>query len=65
MAARLPEVLAGATVAEDRVSVDVDAEALVPGIVRQLVEAGGEVLEVRLAGAELEELYLHIVEGQQ
>jgi len=32
--------------------------------VRQLVEAGGEVLEVRLAGAELEELYLQIVEGQ-
>ena len=59
MAQRLPP---GAVLEGDRVSMEVDGEVAVPGLVRQLVEAGGEVLEVRLAGAELEELYLRIVE---
>jgi len=36
----------------------------VPALVRQLVEAGAGILEVRLAGAELEQLYLQIVEGR-
>src|SRR5712671_2432556 len=64
MAERLREVLPGAVVEGDRVQLEVESEAPVPGIVRRLVEAGGEVLEVRLAGAELEEVYLRIVEGQ-
>jgi len=61
MAGRLP---AGAKAEGDRVQMEVDGEGPVPGIVRRLVEDGAEVLEVRLAGAELEELYLRIVEGQ-
>jgi hypothetical protein len=32
--------------------------------VRQVVELGGQVLEVKLGGAELEELYLQLVEGR-
>ena len=35
-----------------------------PGLVRSLVEMGGEILEVKLGGAELEELYLQLVEGR-
>jgi hypothetical protein len=35
-----------------------------PGFVRALVEAGAEVLEACLAGAELEQLYLQLVEGR-
>ncbi|MFL5367179.1 MAG: ABC transporter ATP-binding protein [Myxococcales bacterium] len=61
---RLPALFAGATHDGDRIRIEIDGDTAVPGIVRQLVEAGGEVLEVRLAGAELEELYLQIVEGQ-
>jgi len=64
MAERLREVLPGAVVEGDRVQLEVESEAPVPGIVRRLVEAGGELLEVHLAGAELEEVYLRIVEGQ-
>jgi len=58
---RLPP---GALLEGNRVSMEVNGEAAVPGLVRELVEAGAEVLEVRLAGAELEELYLRIVEEQ-
>jgi ABC-2 type transport system ATP-binding protein len=63
VAAQLPRLFAGAQLEGDRVRVEASSEAAVPGIVRGLVEAGAEVLEVRLAGAELEELYLKIVEG--
>jgi ABC-2 type transport system ATP-binding protein len=62
-AARLPSLFAGEVREGDRIRVEVSGEEEVPGIVRRLVEAGAEVLEVRLAGAELEELYLKIVEG--
>ena len=48
----------------DRLRVQVASEAAVPPLVRQLVELGGEVLEVKLGGAALEELYLQLVEGQ-
>jgi ABC-2 type transport system ATP-binding protein len=48
----------------DRLRVPVASEAAVPPLVRQLVELGGEVLEVKLGGAALEELYLQLVEGQ-
>jgi ABC-2 type transport system ATP-binding protein len=47
----------------DRLRVSVSAESAVPVLVRQLVELGAEVLEVKLVGAELEELYLQLVEG--
>jgi ABC-2 type transport system ATP-binding protein len=62
-AGRLPPLFAGEVREGDRIRVEVSGEEEVPGIVRRLVEAGAEVLEVRLAGAELEELYLKIVEG--
>jgi len=41
-----------------------EGEDAMPGLVRALVEAGAEVLEARLARAELEQLYLQIVEGR-
>jgi ABC-2 type transport system ATP-binding protein len=47
----------------DRLRVPVSAESAVPALVRQLVGLGAEVLEVKLVGAELEELYLQLVEG--
>jgi len=59
LAARLPSaVLEG-----DRLRAPVASEAAVPELVRQVVGFGGEVLEVKLSGAELEELYLQLVEG--
>jgi ABC-2 type transport system ATP-binding protein len=60
IAARLPAAL----LEGDRVRIPVTSEAAVPALVRQLVELGGEVLEVKLSGAELEELYLELVEGR-
>jgi ABC-2 type transport system ATP-binding protein len=48
----------------DRLRLPVASEAAVPALVRQLVELGAEVLEVKLVGAELEELYLQLVEGR-
>ena len=48
----------------DRFRVPVASEEAVPALVRQLVAAGAGILEVRLAGAELEQLYLQIVEGR-
>jgi ABC-2 type transport system ATP-binding protein len=48
----------------DRLRLPVASAAAVPALVRQLVELGAEVLEVKLVGAELEELYLQLVEGR-
>jgi ABC-2 type transport system ATP-binding protein len=48
----------------DRFRLPIASEDEVPAVVRQLVEAGAEILEVRLGGAELEQLYLQIVEGR-
>jgi len=48
----------------DRFRVPIASEDEVPALVRQLVEAGAEIREVRLGGAELEQLYLQIVEGR-
>jgi len=47
-----------------RLRIPVASEDVVPGLVKLLVGAGAEVLEVKLGGAELEELYLQIVEGR-
>jgi ABC-2 type transport system ATP-binding protein len=59
LAARLPS----ATLEGDRLRAPVPSEAAVPELVRQVVGFGGEILEVKLSGAELEELYLQLVEG--
>jgi ABC-2 type transport system ATP-binding protein len=62
--ARLAEKLPEAALDGDRVKVPVASEDVVPALVRQLVEMGAEILEVKLGGAELEELYLQLVEGR-
>jgi ABC-2 type transport system ATP-binding protein len=60
LAAKVPSgVLDG-----DRLRAPVASEAAVPALVRQVVELGGQILEVKLGGAELEELYLQLVEGR-
>ena len=60
LAEKLPEgALEG-----DRVRVPVSGQEVVPALVRRLVELGAEILEVKLGGAELEELYLQLVEGR-
>ena len=47
----------------DRLRLAIPSEDAVPALVRQLVGEGAEVVEVILKGAELEELYLQLVEG--
>ena len=64
MAARLLEKLPQGALDGDRFRIPVAGEAAVPALVRQLVDLGAEVLDVRVGGAELEELYLQLVEGR-
>ena len=64
MAALLREKLPDGALDGDRFRLPVSGAEAVPALVRQLVELGAEVLEVKLGGAELEELYLQLVEGR-
>jgi ABC-2 type transport system ATP-binding protein len=48
----------------DRFRVPVASSDAVPALVRQLVQMGANVGEVKVGGAELEELYLQLVEGR-
>jgi len=64
MAGPLAQAIPEGTLEGDRFRVPVASEDAVPALVRQLVAAGAGILEVRLAGAELEQLYLQIVEGR-
>jgi ABC-2 type transport system ATP-binding protein len=64
LAARLAEKIPDGALDGDRFRVPVAGEDVVPGLVRSLVEMGAEILEVKLGGAELEELYLQLVEGR-
>ncbi len=64
VAARLKQVLPDGVLDGDRFRVPIAAPEVMPALVRQVADAGGEVLEARLAGAELEELYMQIVEGR-
>ena len=48
----------------NRLRLEIPGEDAVPPLVRKLVEAGAEIVEVRLIGADLEQLYLEIVEGR-
>jgi ABC-2 type transport system ATP-binding protein len=64
VAGALAEAIPEGTVEGDRFRVPVASEEAVPALVRQLVAVGAGILEVRLAGAELEQLYLEIVEGR-
>ena len=61
---RLAQRLPDGVLERDLFRIPVAGEDVVPALVRQLVEAGAEILEVSLGGAELEELYLQIVEGR-
>jgi ABC-2 type transport system ATP-binding protein len=63
--ARLAQQLPDGSFEGDRFRIPVAGEDVIPALVRQLVEAGAEILEVSAGGAELEELYLQIVEGRE
>jgi ABC-2 type transport system ATP-binding protein len=63
-AAALAQALPGGELSRDRFRIAVESEAEMPGLLRRALDAGAEVLEARMAGAELEELYLQIVEGR-
>ena len=65
VSARLSQVLPDGVLEGDRFRVPVAAPDVMPALVKKVSEAGGEVLEARIAGAELEELYLEIVEGRR
>ena len=62
--ARLLEVLPEGELSRDRFRVAVSGEDVMPALLRMVLDAGGEILEARMSGAELEQLYLQIVEGQ-
>jgi ABC-2 type transport system ATP-binding protein len=62
--ARLGQVLPDGVLDGDRFRIPVAGPDVMPALVRSVSDAGGEVLEARMAGAELEELYLQIVEGR-
>ena len=64
VAATTPGIFAGGLLDGDRLRLEVAGEEAVPPLVRGLVEAGAEIVEVRLVGADLEQLYLEIVEGR-
>jgi ABC-2 type transport system ATP-binding protein len=64
MAALLAQKLPDGALEGDRFRIPVAGADVVPALVRKLVELGAEILEVKLAGAELEELYLTLVEGR-
>ena len=64
LAALLREKLPDGALDGDRFRIPVSGSDVVPALVRKLVELGAEVLEVKLGGAELEELYLQLVEGR-
>ena len=64
MSQRLVEKFPEGTLDGDRFRIPVAAQDVIPPLVRQLVETGAEILEVGMGGAELEELYLQLVEGR-
>jgi ABC-2 type transport system ATP-binding protein len=64
MSATLQQKFPQGSLDGDRFRLPVANDASVPPLVRELVQLGAEVLEVRLGGAELEELYLQLVEGR-
>jgi ABC-2 type transport system ATP-binding protein len=64
LAALLSEKLPDGALDGDRFRIPVAGADVVPALVRKLVELGAEILEVKLGGAELEELYLTLVEGR-
>ena len=64
VAARVTEKLPDAALDGDRLRIAVASDDVVPALVRDLVGMGGEILEVSVKGAELEELYLQLVEGR-
>ena len=64
LAGSLGRTIPEGTLEGDRFRVPVQSEEQVPALIRRLVEAGAAIVEARLAGAELEQLYLQIVEGR-
>ncbi|MCA1826235.1 MAG: ABC transporter ATP-binding protein [Myxococcales bacterium] len=64
MSVRLQEKLPAGALDGDHFQIAVSGPEAVPPLVRELVDLGAEILEVRVGGAELEELYLQLVEGR-
>ena len=64
LAARLAQKFPDSALDGPHFRIAIASEDVVPALVRQLVEMEAEVLEVTVKGAELEELYLQIVEGR-
>jgi ABC-2 type transport system ATP-binding protein len=63
-AAPLKQAFPSGELSENRFRIAVGSEAEMPGLLQRALDAGAAVLEARMAGAELEELYLQIVEGR-
>jgi ABC-2 type transport system ATP-binding protein len=64
VAERLAQVLPDGKLEGQLLRVPIAGDDVMPGLVRLVVQAGGEVLEAKVAGAHLERLYLEIVEGR-
>ncbi len=64
VAARLKQVLPDGKLDGAMLRVPLASDDVMPGLVKMVVDAGGEVLDARMAGAHLEQLYLEIVEGR-
>jgi ABC-2 type transport system ATP-binding protein len=61
---RLAGLFPGGELLGDRFRVPVDRDEEMPRLLRRALEEGAEVIEARFCGAELEEMYLTIVEGR-
>ena len=64
VAERIASAFPEGTLEGGRFRIAVSAEQAMPALVRGLVGLGAEVLEAGIKGAELEELYLQLVEAR-
>ncbi len=64
VAARIAQAFPQGTVEGGRFRIAISGEEAMPAVVRELVALGGEIVEAAIKGAELEELYLQLVEGR-
>ncbi|HZR07831.1 MAG TPA: ABC transporter ATP-binding protein [Myxococcales bacterium] len=64
VAARIAQAFPQGTLEGGRFRIAISGEEAMPAVVRELVALGGEIVEAAIKGAELEELYLQLVEGR-
>ena len=62
--ARVQQLLPEAVFAGDRLTIAMAGGDAMPGLVKMLSQAGAEIIEAKMEGAALEQLYLEIVEGK-